>query len=486
MKKSVGCWPRLPIVRAVTAHYLVSALLDAVDDVNPRQYLSDVPGKLLMEFRPEMEKLGWTFIRLTCPTEAQYRKGAPDRAASYHLWVYVWEAKLHAYGHIEFFNSEAASGSRDWVDRDVTDMEQSAGQALESFAQEIDTEFVNMMPPMPDDFEEPPGMDEALDPDELPPKEFLKKLPERLMVQLVVDEEASPEGVPPATVDARDYFASRTSAFIARVHRFCKQTHENRAGIAFESDEPASVEALRNMPGAEYIVEYIQRWGTMATMYVSKEALEEWILRERPKLAKRLRLTVAEALDPDEIKPKDYTKGMTPRDLKIQGHLIVIANPEDTGNPLVECPICHFRGLLMDDFSYLEAGFNGIKPGGEDDLDLQECGRCGAKLEWRHIPEVVESVNPDQPSSAKDLLRQLPQTPESWLREQGFQNWSNKHGPAPWWIKYFDKGPAKAITVAIGQKWNVVYRPAGETDTMVERLNLDEDEAKALIYQLSS
>jgi hypothetical protein len=408
----------------VTPRRLVSALLDAVDDVNPRQYLADVPKRLLLEIRGALEKLGWQFMQMSKPNEAYFKKLADRERQKCLLWVYVWQAKLHAYGTVGFLPQGEYEVTRHTA---VEEIEQEPGMAPEQFAQWIDAKYTTLEGPDADEDFESPDMVEALDPDELPPKEFLKKLPERLMVQLVVDEEASPEGIPPATVDARDYFASRTSAFIARVHRFCKQTNENRAGIAFESDEPASVEALRNMPGAEYIVEYIQRWGTTATMYVSKEALEAWILRERPKLAKRLRLTVAEALDPDEIKPKEYTKGMTPRDLKIQGRLVLVGpNPEDAGNPVVECPVCHFRGHLMDDFSYLAAGFNGIEVGEEDDLDLQECGNCAAKLEWSHIPGVVEALDPDQPPAAKELFRQLPQSFESWLRAHGFEGREDK------------------------------------------------------------
>ena len=52
----------------------------------------------------------------------------------------------------------------------------------------------------------------------------------------------------------------------------------------------------------------------------------------------------------------------------------------------VRCPKCKSEGPLMDEFSYLCGGFNGIKVGDEDDLDAQECGRCAAKMEWAHIP----------------------------------------------------------------------------------------------------
>lgn len=96
--------------------------------------------------------------------------------------------------------------------------------------------------------------------------------------------------------------------------------------------------------------------------------------------------------DEGPIDPKDYLRGLTRRGLQTDGQLILVGpNPEDSGDPIVQCPKCGFQGNLMSDFSYLAAGFNGIEPGDEDDIDAQECGRCGAKLEWQHIPEIVES-----------------------------------------------------------------------------------------------
>lgn len=404
----------------MTPRCLVSALLDAVDDVNPRQYLSDVPKGLLLEIRGALEKLGWRFVQMSKPNEAQYEKLARFTEGKTLLWIYVWQAKLYAYSSVHWIGVG-------WKPQD--EMEQEAGQPVEVFAQAVDNEY---SPPEHGDADdihlEPPGMDEAFDPDEIKPKEFLRKIPERFMVEIWVDEEDAPEGVPPVTTDAAPYFATKSDKFIENVYSNCRRRNDSDelALINFGSENPEDVQSLRTMEGTGYIAEYIDRWGTSASMTVFQKALALWIRRARPDLAHKLGLTVNEALDPDEIKPKDYTKGMTPRDLKIQGRLIVIANPEDTGNPLVECPICHFRGLLMDDFSYLEAGFNGIKPGDEDDLDLQECGRCRAKLEWRHIPEVVESIDPDQPPPAKELFRQLPQSFESWLRAHGFEGREDK------------------------------------------------------------
>ena len=49
---------------------------------------------------------------------------------------------------------------------------------------------------------------------------------------------------------------------------------------------------------------------------------------------------------------------------------------------ICQCPECGATGPLMTDFSWLESGFNGIKRGDPDDVDLQECGNCAARLEW--------------------------------------------------------------------------------------------------------
>jgi hypothetical protein len=61
--------------------------------------------------------------------------------------------------------------------------------------------------------------------------------------------------------------------------------------------------------------------------------------------------------------------------------LIYIGDPDDS-DPVVECPVCGSKGPLMEKFSLLSAGFNGIKSGDSDDVDLQECGSCGERLEW--------------------------------------------------------------------------------------------------------
>ncbi len=119
----------------MTPRRLVSVLLDAVDDVNPRQYLSDVPARLLLEVRTEFEKLGWQFIEMTRSTEAHFSKISRYRTEKYLVWVYVWEAKLYAYGRIKFL---------DWGENEIEDMEQEEDQTPERFAQWIDTVYMTL------------------------------------------------------------------------------------------------------------------------------------------------------------------------------------------------------------------------------------------------------------------------------------------------------------------------------------------------------
>lgn len=57
----------------------------------------------------------------------------------------------------------------------------------------------------------------------------------------------------------------------------------------------------------------------------------------------------------------------------------------DQGDPICNCPYCQHRGPLMSAFSYLAAGFNGILAGQSDDVDMQECGNCGARLRWDNV-----------------------------------------------------------------------------------------------------
>ena len=98
-----------------------------------------------------------------------------------------------------------------------------------------------------------------------------------------------------------------------------------------------------------------------------------------------LKDSIEQIKDPED--PKRYLDQLTPRQMQVPYKMeFVRENPDDPGNPVVRCPKCKSEGPLMDEFSYLCGGFNGIKVGDEDDLDAQECGRCAAKMEWAHIP----------------------------------------------------------------------------------------------------
>jgi hypothetical protein len=65
-----------------------------------------------------------------------------------------------------------------------------------------------------------------------------------------------------------------------------------------------------------------------------------------------------------------------------QQHSLEYLSHRTCANPVVKCPRCGHYGLIMDSFSLLAAGFNGIKAGDPDDLNKQECGSCAARLDW--------------------------------------------------------------------------------------------------------
>jgi len=101
---------------------------------------------------------------------------------------------------------------------------------------------------------------------------------------------------------------------------------------------------------------------------------------------------IEQAQNPDD--PKYHIDRLKPRDVQVPWKMeLVRTNPNDPENPIVRCPKCKHEGPLMDDFSYLAADYNGIKPGDDDDLEAQECGVCGAKMEWRHIDDMI-GLNP--------------------------------------------------------------------------------------------
>lgn len=73
-------------------------------------------------------------------------------------------------------------------------------------------------------------------------------------------------------------------------------------------------------------------------------------------------------------------------------NLIWLQDPDVFSNPLCMCENCHHIGRLMDDFSLIESGFNGLTL--EDfrkDKSLrqnsQECGTCGWMLDWEYPSE---------------------------------------------------------------------------------------------------
>lgn len=86
----------------------------------------------------------------------------------------------------------------------------------------------------------------------------------------------------------------------------------------------------------------------------------------------------------DPSDPLYHLNRLTPRQVKVPWKMeFVRLDPDDPENPVMRCPACKHEGPIMNDFSYLGAGCNGIEPGSEDDLGdgAQECGHCGVKME---------------------------------------------------------------------------------------------------------
>lgn len=120
--------------------------------------------------------------------------------------------------------------------------------------------------------------------------------------------------------------------------------------------------------------------------------------------------------------PEYHLNRLQTRDVQVPWKMeFVRANPDEPDNPIVRCPKCKHEAPLMNDFSYLKAGFNGIQPGDEDDLDAQECGMCGAKMEWKHIDESHDVDAPGNlaaqvyPEAYRFLLED-PNTPDEFIR----------------------------------------------------------------------
>lgn len=101
--------------------------------------------------------------------------------------------------------------------------------------------------------------------------------------------------------------------------------------------------------------------------------------------------SIEQIQDPDD--PKFHLSRITRRNIDVPWKMeFVRDNPEQWDNPVVRCPKCKHEGLLMDDFSYLKSGMNGIEAGQPDDLDAQECGHCGAKMEWDEIADRIVKI----------------------------------------------------------------------------------------------
>lgn len=94
--------------------------------------------------------------------------------------------------------------------------------------------------------------------------------------------------------------------------------------------------------------------------------------------------------------PMHYLNQLTSRNMTVPWKMeFVRNNPDDPDDPVVRCPQCKHEGPLMSDFSFLAAGFNGVRKGARDDLGAQECGHCSAVMEWDHIDAQARTANPE-------------------------------------------------------------------------------------------
>jgi hypothetical protein len=97
--------------------------------------------------------------------------------------------------------------------------------------------------------------------------------------------------------------------------------------------------------------------------------------------------------------PKAALRRVSMRSTAAKGRLVMVGNPNED-NPIAKCSVCGHSGPVMDAFSYLKAGFNGIEAGDADDLDMQECGQCGAILDWKDTGQRM--------GEAEELRKTLP------------------------------------------------------------------------------
>lgn len=104
-----------------------------------------------------------------------------------------------------------------------------------------------------------------------------------------------------------------------------------------------------------------------------------------------LKDSIEQIKDPED--PRYHLSRLSPRDVQVPWKMeFVRDNPDERDNPIVRCPKCKHEGALMNDFSLLAAGFNGIVAGEPDDLNAQECGMCGAKMEWDDIDKRIVKI----------------------------------------------------------------------------------------------
>lgn len=165
----------------------------------------------------------------------------------------------------------------------------------------------------------------------------------------------------------------------------------------FEMPPEEALRLIDTTPAVEVAIDNFKENNTDELKQArADDALEEFWQQAAGELAQDIygewkrRQPQQEAQEPP---PEHYLDQLTPRQVQVPWKMeFVRDNPEQWDNPIVRCPKCKHEGPLMNDFSYLRAGMSGIKAGEEEDLDAQECGMCGAKMEWNEIADRIVKI----------------------------------------------------------------------------------------------
>ena len=124
------------------AQRIIARLLEAEDDIDLKRYMADVPERLFREIIPELQKLGWEYkpTNLSDYRESYFKKTAADGNVVWRVWVYSYEARLHAYGSIKklvTWHNRRNQPFEDWREGELPEIEQETDESVADFASMI-------------------------------------------------------------------------------------------------------------------------------------------------------------------------------------------------------------------------------------------------------------------------------------------------------------------------------------------------------------